>query len=445
MRNNINQHLPTIILVGRPNVGKSTLFNRLLKRRQAIEHLKEHTTRDVIREELVFAGQKAVILADSAGDDSATDVIGQQANQQRERFLSEAAAVVFVYDAVEGLTAADERILAAIRRRNLPFWIVANKADNADLASKEERQFNKEPERFMAVSAIHNLGISELRDRLAKLAVERQPKELQSVVVLGRPNAGKSTLFNALVKDAVSIVSDIPGTTRDVVSYETTLGNRQVRFLDTAGLSRRSKAMRGLQRFATMRIEESLAIADCVLLCIDAKEGIAVQDARLAGLALENKVSVVVVITKLDRLADFSEEQQDKILDTLSRDLRFLWWAPVVFVSAKTEQNLNELRQETARCLNAREVKIEQSILERVITDLSREHGAFSEVNSIEQIKQSPPTIMVTSKRPLHRTKLRQLANVIRNKAQLGPTPLVVRTADRVRAQTRGRYREEIV
>ncbi|MDO8471628.1 MAG: ribosome biogenesis GTPase Der [bacterium] len=446
MGNNINQHLATIILVGRPNVGKSTLFNRLLQRRQAIEDELEHTTRDVIREELNLDANQTLILADSAGDDPSTGSgsdINQKANAQRERFINEASGIIFVYDAIDGFTGEDKRVLQRVRRQNVPFIIVANKADNKTIATAAVAEFTTEASRLVTVSAIHNLGVEDVYDWLEQFGQPKQLKHLDKIVVLGKPNAGKSTLFNALIKDSISIVSTDAGTTRDIVGYETTLGDRLVKFLDTAGLARRSKAMRGLQRYATLRIQEVLDVTDCVLLCIDAKAGLSVQDARLAGLCLEKAVSVVIVITKWDLVA--SEERAEKLLDELRRDLRFLWWAPVVFVSAQIELNLNELRQEIAHCLSARTTKIEQPLLDQTIERLKQEHSSFTDIKSIEQQKTNPPTILVDARHPLHRTRLRQLGNELRRLTKMGPTPLVMRTTDRVRAQRRGLYRAEII
>ncbi|MDH4358606.1 MAG: ribosome biogenesis GTPase Der [Candidatus Berkelbacteria bacterium] len=343
------KNLPIVSIIGRPNVGKSTLFNRLVGERRAITSHKPGTTRDLVAEKVEWEG-KGFILVDTAG--FLTDYYGiseqeieKKAQDQIDAALEGSDLVLFVVDAKEGLTARDMQVAKRLRKLSDKIILVFNKTDNMRAEELVRASRDVGFRQKMAVSAISGRRSGNLLDlitsRLPLAEVEK--KALTRVAIVGRPNVGKSTLFNALVGFERAIVSDIPGTTRDSIKYEVRLGNRSrsFEFIDTAGFRRRGKITPGVEKYSVLRSVGAIISSDVVLILADASEGLTRGEAHLAQLALQNNKKVVLVLNKIDLL---KEKSADEIAN-ISR-FEFLSRLPAVAISAKSKENLNLLVRE---------------------------------------------------------------------------------------------------
>ncbi len=427
----MNQHPASIILVGRPNVGKSTLFNRLIGRREAIEHGEAHTTRDLVRSLLHF-GKKSVELVDSAGDvNKTTDEIIKLSQLQKKKVMQGITLILFIIDAIEGITAEDERILREVRKLNKPFLIVANKADNAAIEENLLRQIKFEKDKLFFVSAIHNIGVFNLIEYLKGYAKPFAEEKRFAVAVLGRPNAGKSTLVNAISNSDISIVSDIAGTTRDLVKIDVGVKNK-LQLIDTAGLGRRAKSMKGVNRYSTLRIEKTLGEVDCVMLVIDLVDGIAVQDLKIANAAITNGASVILVLNKLDRIEEDQDSFIDKQLDKLIKKFSFAPYIPVVFISAKEKKNIAPLIQQIKEVKKNRAKRIDDQTAKNLLFELQREHQSFIGIKSLIQDNINPPQFVLETNKRIARHHLKHIINTIRTKEKIELTPIQLIVKERL-------------
>lgn len=405
-------------------MGKSTLFNRLIGKRQSIEYLEENTTRDVIRG-LVWYDKRAIEIIDTAGDTKKVEeLITKKAQGKREDLLGEASHILFITDEKSDLNAEDQRILRAIRKTGKPFSVVVTKIDNKQ-TKKVVLSLGVDTH---AVSAIHNLGVLELKDYLESYAKKLTLDIKGDVVILGRPNAGKSTLFNRLVGEAVSIVSNIPGTTRDVVTYLVPFSKKKsdvlMRVHDTAGLTKRSKAMAGVNRYATHRINEALKIGDCALLCIDGSDRPATQDAHVAEMAIKAGLSVIIVITKWDNDERRKIADQEEWLAALQKRFRFAAWIPAIFVSAESGENIKELKQIIEQSLSDREQFWGEKELATFLEGLNKIDQRLRIITSFKQVRTGPPEMEFQVRGVIHESLVRQVINRMRDVYPVGITPI---------------------
>lgn len=378
----------------------------------------------------------AVQIADTAGDDlSTTDEIMRAAQQKRHDLLGQAAAVIFVYDGQEGITAEDQRVLRSVRKSGLPFIIAATKCDNPNLAQAALADVEG-LQNVVAVSSIHKDGITELQELLEPYAKPYKEEHATNVVILGRQNAGKSTLFNALVGSDVSIVSAIPGTTRDIIAFKRTFGTEPVQLFDTAGMMKRSRAMQGLDRYATLRLEEVLTDADVVILCIDGTQQVAAQDAKIAQKALAAGAAVVLAVTKWDLVTD--EDAADHWHNALLARFHFAPWLPAVFISSVAPLNLEPLQEQVEQAAIAHRFRMDEKELTRVMYEITAKRPRLRVVTKLTQTGSRPPSFAAKINGTWNVYDKRQFVNLLRAHFELVATPIVLRE-DLVRARKRGR------
>ncbi|MCS6771090.1 MAG: ribosome biogenesis GTPase Der [Kiritimatiellae bacterium] len=336
----------TIAIVGRPNVGKSALFNRIVGRRIAIVHDQPGVTRDRIVAEAEHRNQRFEVI-DTGGlgaiDGAApSDEIAAAARAQAEIAIADAAVIVFVTDATAGITPLDREVADLLRKSGRPVVLAANKADNERLDAQTP-EFDELGFPTFPVSALHNRGV----DRLLNAVLERLPPgaspsaaEPLRVAIVGKPNAGKSSFINRVLQSDRVIVSPVPGTTRDSIEIPFTIGKgpqvRHYRLIDTAGLRRLRRAEDPIERWSILRAEQSIESADVVGLMIDAAQGPTEQDKKIAGKILDARKGCVVLVNKWDLAAGESKVSQREYEEALRRELYFLSFAPVVFVSSTT-------------------------------------------------------------------------------------------------------------
>ncbi len=330
--------LPTVAIVGRPNVGKSTLFNRLVRRRQAIVRGEPGTTRDRNYASTEWRGQHFSVI-DTGGllGEQLTGPFATSVAEQVEQAMSEADAIVLVVDVQAGPLPADEDVAALLREAVQPVTVCANKADN-DLLAAEASQFYRlglgDP---VAISAHHGRWIDDLLDRVTGNLAVTEPLEADDMAcrlaIVGRPNVGKSSLVNALLRDDRMIVSEVPGTTRDAVDTQLTFGGERVSLVDTAGIRRPGRVAPGVERASVRRAGAAVRRADVSAVVIDAFEGVTSQDLHVLGMAMEDGAGIVLVMNKSD-LVDAQDGLRNSRERQLAGRVRFVNWAPIVWISA---------------------------------------------------------------------------------------------------------------
>jgi GTP-binding protein len=433
--------LPVVAVVGRPNVGKSTLFNRIVGRRDAIVEERPGVTRDRKEVEAEWQGT-AFRLVDTGGWLPGGTDLDEKVTQQSERALRDASVVLFVVDAVVGVVEEDARVAALLRRSRIPTIVVANKVDdtNRDAAIWEFVSLGLgDP---AAVSALHGRGTGDLLDRLVELLPEvdaptedvqpeSEPGErIFSVAVVGRPNVGKSTLFNRLIGEDRAVVHDMPGTTRDSIDTVVETPDGPVRFVDTAGMRRKARIDEGTEYYSFVRALKTIDRVDVALLVVDATEGVAHQDQRLAERIDAAGCPIVLVLNKWELL---DREQRDEVKYQVGQRLHFLGESPVLQISALTGKGVHKLLpalqdaiEDYHRRVPTREVN---DVIRRAQSAQPAPHGA--RVLYATQGAVDPPTFTLFANRELPKSYLRYLERQLRDECGFGTTPLKLRVRRR--------------
>jgi GTP-binding protein len=376
------QAKPVLALVGRPNVGKSTLFNRLVGGRQAIVEETPGTTRDRHYADAEWGGRVFSIIDTGGLVLGDTDNMSEQVRAQAEIAMQEADAIVFLTDVLDGVTPDDYQIADLLRRTDKPVLLVVNKVDSVkrDAAVLEFYALGMgDPQ---AVSAERGLNTGDLLDAivavLPEMPLEDDQPEAVHVALVGRTNVGKSSLLNRLLGEERVIVTDIPGTTRDTIDTRLTYEDQNIVLIDTAGIRRRGSIERGVEKYSVIRSMRAIARADVTLLVVDATEGVTAQDAHIAGYVLQESKSVVVVVNKWD-LVEKDTYTLPAFQEYVLTELKFMSWVPVAFVSALTGQRLDRIMPLVMRVYNERRARISTAQINQIIRD------AVS--------KSSPPTV----------------------------------------------------
>ncbi len=428
--------IPTVAVIGRPNVGKSTLFNRLVGRRQAIVHDQPGVTRDRIAGRAEIDDDLAVELIDTGGLVPGDDPLGL--GEQVFLAIEESDLLLFLVDGKEGLVAADERVWEDVRRRGKPTVLVVNKADTKAAQEQFGDFYRLGLEHQLLLSAEHGRGIEELCRLIAEL-VPRQAEapageSMPSLAIVGRPNVGKSSLLNRLLGQPRALVSATAGTTRDPVDTILTWDRREYRLIDTAGIRRRSQVSGVAEQVAVMFARRQIERADAVVLVVDAAAGVTSGDLQVAGVAWELGRGVVVAINKWDLLD--AEAHQD-LEDGWPRLEELLASPPRVNVSALTGRRVDRLLPAVETLLGRLELKLGTSEVNRLFERFVQAHqppqyrGRPWRLYYATQVATGPPTFMLFANRTLERrdTYRRYLENRIRRELDLDGVPvrLVIR------------------
>ena len=375
---NADAPLPRVAIVGRPNVGKSSLFNRIVGERRAIIENEPGTTRDRLEAEVEWR-DRPFLLIDTGGFQREDE--GEYTGPIRAQIASaiaEAALVLFCVDARDGLTASDHDVADAVRRGRTPALLVATKADNearemAALADAAALGFGAP----LPVSALHDVNVGLLLDAVAERLPDAAPlleRDRVRVAIVGRPNTGKSTLVNALTGEERVIAGPVAGTTRDAIDTDLDAPQGAFTLIDTAGIRRPGKRGRGVERHAVLRATAALARCDVAVLLIDGAEGVTAQDAHVAGLAREAAAGMVVAVNKTDLWED-ADGERARALAALRERLAFLPWALFAFVSAAEGKGLGDLLALAAEAREARRRRIPTGELNAVLRKALREHS----------------------------------------------------------------------
>ena len=441
---------PLVALVGRPNVGKSTLFNRLVGERMAVTDEIPGTTRDRLVAEfdwrgrlfqVVDTGGIEVYQPKGARDESplaegSADFV-PQIKAQALMAVQDADLVILLVDSVAGITAADEEIAEILRRTEKPVLVAANKADHLSHVDNAVEFYSLGLGEVYAISAIHGLGVGELLEAVYEaLEGEKFPEiddedDHLKIAILGRPNVGKSSLLNRLLGEERVIVSPIAGTTRDAIDTEISYYGERVTLIDTAGIRKRGKIETGVEKYSVVRANKAMERADVVLLMLDAKDGVTEQDQHIGGYIVDAGKSVVVVVNKWDAVEkdvatihDFEKQVREKF--------NFLPNPPVIFISVLTGQRIHQVLEAAQRVYEARHFRIPTAELNRLVRDAYLKHTPpirgtrRLKLLYTSQVATAPPVILfhVNDPRLVHFTYKRFLENQIRAEYPFEGTPI---------------------
>ena len=432
---------PLVAIVGRPNVGKSMLFNRLVGQRLSIVEDTPGVTRDRLYAECEWCGRKFDIV-DTGGIEPSTDSeILMFMREQAQIAIDSATVIVLVTDIRTGVTAADKDVANMLLRSGKPVVLAVNKADSTGAEDPAIYEFYSlglgDP---IAVSAVHGHGTGDLLDaclaHFPEAGEDEEESDCIKVAVIGKPNVGKSSLINRILGEKRLIVSDIAGTTRDAV--DTLLENRFGRymFIDTAGIRRKSKVEERVEKFSVMRSQMAIERADVCLIMIDARDGVTEQDTKIAGLAHEAGKASIIVVNKWD-LVDKETGTMEKMRKDIMRDLSFMSYAPILFISAVTGQRTDRIFELINFVNDQSNMRITTGMLNNVLADAQArvqpptDKGRRLKIFYLTQASTRPPTFVafVNSKPLFHFSYQRYLINQIRESFSLEHTPirLVVR------------------
>jgi len=427
-----------IAIVGRPNVGKSTLFNRLCGTRKSIVGDEPGITRDRIYGKIRH-GRKAVSVLDTGGlIPEAREVIPENILNQVEAAVSESHLLLLVVDGRADVTPLDEQLLPMIRRTGKPIFTVVNKIDAPGLEAHTASFYEFGAERVFGVSAEHNRGIGDLIEAILEKAGDfpDEPEMPESsgeikVAVVGRPNVGKSSLVNRLLGFERSIVTDIAGTTRDAVDTLLEREGTRYRIIDTAGIRRKGKTEGLAEKISVIMAQKSMDRADVALLLLDAEEGVTKLDAAIGGYACELGCSVIIVLNKWD-LVEKDGYTLEKFQDSVRRRMKYLAFAPILTVSALTGQRVSKVFELVRKAYEARQIRIPTGTLNNVFTpDLEEQFSMQSPhqklgIRYITQVSSKPPTFVVfgSGREKLHFSMERYLINRLREQFGFFAAPI---------------------
>lgn len=433
--------IPTVALVGRPNVGKSTIFNRLVGKRIAIIDDKPGITRDRIYGEAEYRDYKFHLI-DTGGIDVGDDLFNKEIMIQAEIAIDEADVVVFIVDGKEGLTANDLAVRDILRKSNKKIIVAINKIDNKKTQENIYDFYELGFDAYIPISGEHNSGIGELLDKIVsyfdKVEFVEYDQSIVKFCVIGRPNVGKSSLVNAILNEERVIVSDEPGTTRDAVDTRFTQDKNEYVVIDTAGIRKRGKVYENIEKYSVLRALKAIERSNVCLLLISAEDGIIEQDKHIAQYIVDAGTAVVLVVNKWDTAKD-----KNKDIRTFTKDLRdnfqFMPYAPIVFLSAKTKKRIHTLMPEILKAWGNNQKEIKTSLLNNVIQDAvsltppPSYKGKRLKVYFVSQVGKCPPKILfqVNDKGLIHFSYERYLENKLREAFDFVGTPIILQFKNR--------------
>ena len=424
---------PVVAIVGRQNVGKSTLLNRLVGKRLAIVEDLPGTTRDRIFANVSWEGFEFTVV-DTGGLELESDsAIGQGVREQVEMAVDEADIIVFLADVQSGVTASDLDVADMLRRVSKPMLLVANKADNAKLEAGAVEFYELGLGEPLVISAHHGRGTAELLDKIISLlpvplAIEAE-SEVIKVAIVGRPNVGKSMLLNAMVGGRRAIVDDIPGTTRDAIDTLFDFGGQNMLLIDTAGIRRRGRVGRGVERYSVIRALRAIDRADVVLLVLDATEMVTAQDMHVTGYVQQAAKGIILIVNKWDLIGDKSVVDWDRCVRS---QLKFVAYASVLYTSAKFGQGVAEIIPQVRQVYQERQKKLSAAEVNDIVQqavaahNLPRRGNKQLKVLRAAQTEVNPPTFvfLVNDARLIHFSYQRYLENKLRRAFGFAGTPL---------------------
>lgn len=437
---------PIVAIVGRPNVGKSTLFNRIGKKRVSIVEDIPGVTRDRIYLDAEWLGREFTMIDTGGIEFENSDKIMTLMRNQAKLAIEEADVIIFVVDARTGLTIDDHEVAAILRGTRKPVILAVNKVDSIKNEHDIYEFYNLGLGEPIGISAANLLNIGDLLDRviecLADYTPEEEHEDLIKVALIGRPNVGKSSLVNALIGEERVIVSDIPGTTRDAIDTPFTKDGTNFLLIDTAGMRRKSKIDMPIERYSVIRSLRAIDRADVILMVINAAEGVTEQDKKIVGYAHEAGKGIILVVNKWD-LIEKDSKTALRWTEMLRSEMAFIQYAPVLFTSALTKQRVSRITDLVKYVADQHSMRVQTSVLNQVIEDAiainpaPTVHGKRLKIYFATQPDVKPPTFILFVNDPeiMHFSYLRYIENKLRESFGLEGTP--------IKLIVRGRKEEE--
>jgi GTP-binding protein len=448
---------PVVAIVGRPNVGKSTLFNRLAERRMAIVDDIPGTTRDRLSTEVYWTGTVFDII-DTGGLDPTQVGPGRgqeplsvgshqfidEIRYQAEIAIEEADAILFVVDGQSGITPADREITDSLRKAQItkdgalypPILLVVNKCESEEAKQNSVQFYELGFKEIYVISAIHGSATGDMLDALVEVLPESGDEEEDSsikITIVGKPNVGKSSLLNKIIGEDRVIVSNIPGTTRDAIDTRLVYNDTPITIIDTAGIRKRGSIAPGVEKFSVLRAMKSIERSDVALLVVDAYEGIKSQDTHIAGYILDEWKSVVVVINKWD-LIEKDTHTMAEFTNYIRFELNFMAYVPIIFTSALTGKRVNQVLSLALQVQEQRMMRLSTSQVNKIVQHAQDKHpspskaGKHFKIYYGSQVRNDPPTFLLHVNNPKlsHFTYLRYIENQIREVAPFLGTPIKI-------------------
>ncbi len=417
---------PVVAIVGRPNVGKSTLFNALAGERISIVKDTPGVTRDRIYADVSWLNYNFTMIDTGGIEPDTKDVILSQMREQAEIAIATADVIIFLTDVRQGLQDSDSKVADMLRRSGKPVVLVVNKVDSFEKYMADVYEFYNlgigEPH---AISATSMLGLGDMLDEVTKYFPKENPEDEEDdrpkVAIIGKPNVGKSSLINKLANEDRVIVSNIAGTTRDAIDTDIIYDGKEYVFIDTAGLRRKNKIKEEIERYSIIRAVTAVERADVVIIVIDATEGVTEQDAKIAGIAHERGKGIIIAVNKWDAIEKDDKtiyRHTEKIRDILS----FMPYAEILFISAKTGQRLNKMFEMIDMVMENNSLRVATGVLNEIVTEAvamqqpPSDKGKRLRIYYVTQVAVKPPTfvVFVNDKELMHFSYTRYLENRIR-------------------------------
>ncbi|MCR5321400.1 MAG: ribosome biogenesis GTPase Der [Lachnospiraceae bacterium] len=427
---------PVVAVVGRPNVGKSTLFNALVGEKISIVQDTPGVTRDRIYADIEWLQYQFTLIDTGGIEPESKDIILSQMREQAEIAIETADVILFMTDVKQGLVDADEKVANMLRKAGKPVVLCVNKVDNYEKMLPDVYEFYNlgigEP---YAISAANRTGIGDLLDEIVKFFPETDGEEEEDdrikVAIVGKPNVGKSSLINKLLGENRLIVSDIAGTTRDAIDTEVKYNGKEYVLIDTAGVRRKNKIKEELEKYMIIRTVSAVDRADVTVLMIDATEGVTEQDAKIAGIAHERGKGMIIAVNKWDAI-EKNNKSVKEFTDDVRKTLSFMPYAEILFISAQTGQRLPKLYETIDAVYENNTLRVSTGVLNEIMSEAAtlqqppQDKGKMLRLYYITQAAVKPPTfvIFVNDKKLMHFSYQRYLENKIRESFGFRGTPL---------------------
>lgn len=427
---------PIVAIVGRPNVGKSTLFNALAGKKISIVKDTPGVTRDRIHADVGWLDHKFTMIDTGGIEPDSNDIILSQMREQAQIAIDTADVIIFMTDVKQGLVDSDAKVADMLRRSHKPVILVVNKVDNFNKMMADVYEFYNlgigDP---VPISASQRSGLGDMLDKVvnyfADLNLEQEEDDRPRIAIVGKPNVGKSSIINKITGESRVIVSNIAGTTRDAIDTDVKWNGKDYVFIDTAGLRRKSKVKEEIEKYSIIRTVTAVERADVVIIVIDAVEGVTEQDAKIAGIAHENGKGIIIAVNKWDAIEKNDKtvyEYTNKVRDILS----FMPYAEIMFVSAKTGQRLPKLFDMIDFVIANHAMRIETGVVNEIMAEAvalqqpPSDKGKRLKLYYITQVSVKPPTfvIFVNDKQLMHFSYTRYIENKIREAFGFKGTPL---------------------
>lgn len=434
---------PIVAIVGRPNVGKSTLFNRLAGSEISIVDNIPGVTRDRIYADVEWLNYQFTLIDTGGIEPDSSDLILSSMRNQAEIAIDTADVIVFLADVRSGLVDADFKVADMLRRSKKPIVLCINKVDSIEKLTNDVYEFYNlglgEP---FAISAAGGIGIGDFLDEIVKHFKEPnindEEEEIPKIAIIGKPNVGKSSIINKILGENRVIVSDIPGTTRDSIDLRVKYSDNEYILIDTAGLRRKNKIKEDLERYSIIRTVAAIERADIVVIMIDAVEGISEQDAKIAGIAHDRGKGAVIAINKWDAI-EKDDKSVYRYLDTVQATLSFMTYAPVVFISAVTGLRINKLFETLDMVIQNHSLRVATGVLNDILYDAMAmnqppsDKGKRLKIYYMTQISIKPPcfVMFVNDKKLAHFSYTRYIENQIRESFGFKGTPIKILVRER--------------